>query len=272
MSEVQVDPPNFLVASPPQLLPWVEQIWYSRGELEVSRERVLPGASTDIVANLGPPMRLVEGDGVEHIIGTTVSGLLTKPIVLEHPAVHEAVGIRLSPHGIRAVLGVPAAALRDLVVDLPDVLESSIDELVQQCRQAHGGAARLQATMQWLSDRIARFGDTGDPLVRWATNAVNQTHGTIAIHTLQRESGYGATTFNQRFQDELGLTPKHYARLARFRAALDRLHPLTPLAELALDLGFTDQSHMNREFRLFGGTTPTEVLASRYPSGLTLAG
>ena len=57
----------------------------------------------------------------------------------------------------------------------------------------------------------------------------------------------------------------------RWDEALDRLDPEQPLAALALELGYSDQAHMNRDFRTLGDTTPTEVLAKRYPSGITLA-
>lgn len=103
---------------------------------------------------------------------------------------------------------------------------------------------------------------------RWTR--IEAGNGAISVAQLQRESGYGATRFNQRFTNEFGTSPKTYARLVRFRAALDGLDTSRQLAELALDLGYTDQAHMNRDFRTLGDTTPTEVLATRYADGLTL--
>ena len=84
-------------------------------------------------------------------------------------------------------------------------------------------------------------------------------------------SGYGATRFKSRFAAELGLTPKQFIRLVRFRQVLDSLHPDRSLAAVALAAGYGDQSHMNRDFRELGGTTPSDVLKNRYPAGLTLA-
>lgn len=90
---------SFAQIEPPELKPWVEVIWYSSGRLETLHERVLPAATCDIVVNLGAPMRLLEGQGSEHIVGSTTGGILTKPILLEHPTVHEAVGMRIAPLG-----------------------------------------------------------------------------------------------------------------------------------------------------------------------------
>jgi AraC-like DNA-binding protein len=260
-----------LAAEPPDLRPFVELIWHSKGILDAPLERVLPSATTDIVANLGDPMRLVDGAGEERIVSTTVTGLLTRPIVLRHPHWHEAVGARLSPLGIRAVLGIPAAAVRDLVVTYRDAIGAATDELVETCLRVEGPRARLGAAVSWFRRRVARFSGDGDALVGWATARVVASRGRLTVAALQRESGFGATRFNQRFRDELGVTPKQLARLVRFRAALDGLRPERPLADLATDLGYADQAHMNRDFRELGATTPSEVLACRYPLGLTLA-
>ncbi len=257
--------------SPPELRRWVEVAWYSSGELGLPRERVLPSASTDIVANLGADMRLVEGEGCARIRGTTVSGLQMRPVVLEHPVIHEAVGFRLTPCGIRGILGVPPAAARDQVVDISELLTSKIDALAQACLEVSGAEARLDAGLAWLRRQLHLSDAGGDALAYWTLGKIDASGGLLSIRELVRESGYGATRFVTRFRDELGITPKQYARLVRFRGALDQLAPGRCLAAMALELGFADQAHMNREFRAFTGASPREVLAARYPSGLTMA-
>ena len=172
---------ELLFAEPTELAPWVEAVWYSSGPLERLRERVLPSASTDIVANLGDPMSMDTGGSRRSITGTTVTGLMTRPFLLEHPPIHEAVGIRLSAHGLGAVLGVPTAAFTDLVVDLDVALGTTVDELVEVCRRAGSPDDRLDAAIRWLTSRIARFADQGDPLVWWASSQIEATHGGLSI-------------------------------------------------------------------------------------------
>lgn len=262
---------QLLTCAPPHLIPWIEQVWWSRGQLPTPCERVLPSATADIVVNLGPPMLLIRDDRVDPIVGTTVTGLITRPITLQHPHIHEAIGARLKPLGVRAVLGVPGAVVRDEVVDLSELVAQRCDTLAQVCHQHDTPQARLSAAVSWLSDQIAASDAPPDPLVQWAVAQIVSAHGAVSIRALQDASGYSATWFNQRFRDELGVTPKQLARLSRFRAALDGLAPDGSLAQLALRVGYTDQAHMHRDFRLLAGTSPMALLATRYTSGLSVA-
>jgi methylphosphotriester-DNA--protein-cysteine methyltransferase len=52
----------------------------------------------------------------------------------------------------------------------------------------------------------------------------------------------------KRFRRTVGTTPKHFASLSRLRAVVDRYRPGMPLGRLALEAGYDDQAHFNREF------------------------
>ncbi len=260
-----------ITASPPELRRWIELIWYSQGALPATQERVLPSATCELVVNLGAPMMLLQGRGEARMTGAIVSGLMTRPLVLGHPPVHEAIGMRVTPLGLRALIHAPAAALADEHVALSDVLETQHDALAARCRQGRTPHEVLALAIAWARERVASRPADPDPLVVWSVAQLMREGSDGRVDTLVRRSGYGATRFRQRFVDELGVTPQTFARLLRFRRALDRLDADTPLVGLALELGYVDQAHLCRDFQRFGATTPTQALASRNASGLTLA-
>ncbi|MDQ2863707.1 MAG: helix-turn-helix domain-containing protein, partial [Bacteroidota bacterium] len=68
------------------------------------------------------------------------------------------------------------------------------------------------------------------------------------------------------FQEKMGLTPKAYQRLIRFRNVYRDMQSLKTVggwAGLSYDLGYADQAHLIREFKEFTGFMPTELLSNK---------
>jgi AraC-like DNA-binding protein len=92
---------------------------------------------------------------------------------------------------------------------------------------------------------------------------VLRQQGRITVQAMARAGGVSRQHLAREFHDRLGITPKLYCRLARFQSGLAYAGCReADWARAAVDMGYTDQSHMIAEFRQFGGLTP-QMLASR---------
>ncbi len=76
----------------------------------------------------------------------------------------------------------------------------------------------------------------------------------------------------ERFRSVLGVSPKAYARLCRFEHASSLLDSLSAgsghsrtLADLAIEAGYYDQSHLTRDFVALAGMTPGTYLVGTSP-------
>lgn len=79
----------------------------------------------------------------------------------------------------------------------------------------------------------------------------------ISMAELAEMAGLSSTHFNRRFRQLLRVTPTEYLRSVRVQAAQGLLATTArTLAEIAVDVGFTDQSHFTRRFREVTGMTP----------------
>jgi methylphosphotriester-DNA--protein-cysteine methyltransferase len=96
------------------------------------------------------------------------------------------------------------------------------------------------------------------PAVAYAVRKLTAMSNAARIGQVQNESGYGAKRFIELFSGAVGLTPKVYSRIQRFQTVIDRIAhgDRVDWATVALDGGYCDQSHLNREFRVFSGVTP----------------
>ena len=63
----------------------------------------------------------------------------------------------------------------------------------------------------------------------------------------------------------VGVSPKRFARIQRVRYAL-ALRGRLPLARLAVEAGYYDQSHLTSEFRATMGVTPHSFISGQVPA------
>jgi transcriptional regulator GlxA family with amidase domain len=91
--------------------------------------------------------------------------------------------------------------------------------------------------------------------------AVIQSSGSVRVSELARQTGLGIRQFERRFAREIGISPKLYARIVRFEAALQRraVSPTTRWTEIAHALGYHDQMHMVHDFTRLSGDSPEAI-------------
>jgi AraC-like DNA-binding protein len=74
--------------------------------------------------------------------------------------------------------------------------------------------------------------------------------------------GVSERNLRRVFRDTIGVGPKTFARLERFRRALNaaRVREAPSWATIALDAGYYDQAHLIADFRAIAGVTPQALL------------
>jgi AraC-like DNA-binding protein len=166
------------------------------------------------------------------------------------------------------LLGVPMHELADRVTAIEDLLGREGDELPERLWEARTWPVRFALLDRLLARRL-EAGRGPDPGVEHAWARLVATRGAAPVEALAEEIGCGRRHLRGRFRRHTGLAPKVFGRILRFqRAAALLADPRGPsLCEIALDCGYYDQAHLNRDFRAFAGRTPTELLAARLPDG-----
>jgi len=79
----------------------------------------------------------------------------------------------------------------------------------------------------------------------------------ISLGELSREAGLSPYHLSRVFTRATGLPPHAYLTQSRIFRARELLAGITPIADIALDLGFADQSHFHRKFKSIVGVTPS---------------
>jgi AraC-like DNA-binding protein len=252
---------------PTHLAGLVEVVWYFKGPTSSVRKRVLPNGMVEMLVNFGEPYRTISGAGPELLKTSWLAGLQSGPMVSAQPPRQDVMGVRLCPAGAYALLDRPMREISELVVDLEDLVGRAADELGERCYDAASVEERLRRAADWMAERVMNSRGV-DPAIAWAAGRIDQSGGAVSIAELRRHTGLSKTRLAEAFRDQIGLAPKLYARVVRFRRAAALLQKgAEPLVDLALTAGYYDQPHMNAEFRELSGLSPREFLAARYPTG-----
>jgi AraC-like DNA-binding protein len=87
----------------------------------------------------------------------------------------------------------------------------------------------------------------------------------IEVGRVCRELGLSRRRFIQIFTEDVGMTPKRYARVRRFQRALAlaTASAAPRWTELALASGYFDHAHLCRDWLELTGVTPSEFVGLR---------
>jgi AraC-like DNA-binding protein len=240
-------------------------VWALEGETNGSRKRLFPDGSCYLLVNLGARLQVLDDPASKRLPSVCFVGPRSKPMLIVQPARQDIIGVTLTTMTARAVLGQPLREMRDLVVSANDCLGVGPDELAERCAESRSD--RLQIVATWVRDRLQRSRALSCKLA-FCSHEIERRGGVISIAELRATAGFSKARIATVFGNEIGLTPKKYARTVRFGRALKLLQKgAGSLASVASATGYFDQAHMAADFRRLGGLTAGEFLLRRYSTG-----
>ena len=252
-------PEGYIEHAPPASLREYVECFWTRGSApsRVTAEHIIPDGCVDLVLGYS------RATGPERPNAMLAVGTMTRPLVLRagDSRALAFVGVRFWPGRALPFLGVPAAELTDLRVDIGDLWpdrRATLEKL-----DGHEPAMVRHAFENVLIERVQRAGPL-DKTVDAAVRAILRAGGNLSIASLAPSLGVTRQHLARAFALHVGVPPKMFARVARVRRTLARARVSTSVdwAMLALDAGYYDQSHFASEIKEITGRTPSEWLAS----------
>lgn len=243
---------------------FVDTFWLYEGDAKQHKtQRILPTGTLELVINLQQDeLRFHDAErsgNCARFSGAIVSGAHGRGLTPVGES--SIIGVHFKPGGAFPFLGVPADELADTHVDLETLWGSSIARLRERLCEARTSTERFQllqhALLSRLSDGVEKHHAVSTALAIFGKN-----HAGSRVSEAAKYVGLSQRRFIQVFKAEVGLTPKLFSRIQRFQQTRTFIHQNTSIkwADLAIDLGYFDQSHLIREFLEFSGLSPTDYI------------
>jgi len=182
--------------------------------------------------------------------------------------------VYLTPETVQAVLSDAAERPSDLpwarspVIDDP-ALAAAILRLHRRFAEADAAGqplardAALIEVVAGLAQRhadwrpgFARGGDDSDAVARVHALIAEEYAEPLTLDRLSAEAGLSRFHLSRLFQRRYGLPPHAYQSRLRLAEARRLIAAGEPVAEVAVAVGFVDQSHLGRRFKAAFGITP----------------
>lgn len=240
---------------PEELRDSIKCFWHNTREAEElqSRFEVQPDGYAEIIFYFGSRISLVSNEGLQPLPSPFMMGLLNQPTIFQSEGRLEIIGIRCFPWTVFDLLGLPSGKDGVRIFEHPIArLQPLLNKWIEACRVDEA----LAELKQYFLDAQSGIG-TNNMLFK-AGVAMRSAKGTMPVSEVAEAANATVRTLERNFKQSSGYTVKDVSALIRFEQVRNHLwhHPDANLARLAHELGYTDQPHLNREFKRYSGTTP----------------
>jgi AraC-like DNA-binding protein len=168
---------------------------------------------------------------------------------------------RLHLGATEAVLGVPAAEVAGRIVALDELWgEAKTGRLLERLAATRSTSEAATIFESAIAERFAMAGGYGAQtrLVLAAADRLTKA----SVSAVAFDLGVSERHLRRVFRETIGVGPKTFAKLTRFRRAVRaaRAESHASWATIAAAAGYYDQAHLISEFRAIAGVTPRALL------------
>jgi AraC-like DNA-binding protein len=281
-----------VVAPSQRLAPFVRRFTVVETREEATRS-LLPEHGLVLGLRFGGSASLVCGDTATRVSDASLTGIVGEARVMRTSAGGGVVLAAFRETGAARFFAEPLHELFGKTLALDQVVpRAALARVRQRVMEASDNAQRIALLEQFLIARL--LPDDPDSIVEAAVRAIRRARGSLRIAALARELGISQDPLEKRFRRAVGTSPKQLATLVRLQRVIDevkrpgmgavtaapagwrssdgrsidegerRRPPVgrgtSPVAwsRLAIEAGYFDQSHFNREFRAVTGAAPQQ--------------
>jgi AraC-like DNA-binding protein len=228
---------------PPRLSETVECFWTLEPDGESVEHRIMPDGCIDVVLEDGRFL---------------VAGAMNRYQDLPLRPGQRITGVRFRPGMAASFLPAPMQEIADRMVPLRELtrIPSGFGDRIEAAADPAGAVRQFE--------QMLAAGRQPDTVQRVCAH-VALTHGQADLDWLAGQANLSTRQFRRLCLERAGVTPKRLCRIVRFRETARRLREdaVRSLADVALECGYYDQSHLTNEFREFSGRPPGRFLTSR---------
>ena len=265
---------SFSIIQPsPTLKPYIRHYWILQDDSAATvSERILPTGCIQMVFHKGNPLFSLKEKELQprYFIGGQATGFTD----IRSTGMIEMIVVVFQPYASKVFFHMPIYLFRGENVAVEDIEDKELAVLSGKISDTGNYEACIRLIEQFLFHRLSALPEYNAKRLSSVFYEIN-CRPQADIGLLADTACLSKKQFSRVFMEYVGTSPKDFIRIIRMQRALFIMqqNPQMNFAQVAYSCGFSDQSHMIKEFKFFSGYTPQEYLAvcapfSDYFSGL----
>jgi AraC-like DNA-binding protein len=167
------------------------------------------------------------------------------------------------PAGINQLMGVSAAELRDNIIRTEDLFGWQGLNLPAKLFEQSNVQGKLKILNAFFIELATKKVFVNQVLIDASVNFIFKNKGANSINQLVKHVGYTERHIERTFIECIGLSPKKFGNIVKLHSFLKLLKDKSThnnLTKISYEAGYSDQSHLIKEFKKYTGITPKEYL------------
>jgi len=180
---------------------------------------------------------------------------------LHIPKDYLAISVRFKPGALYKFIGKPMTYFVQKNEDAELVIGREIRILNEQLANTVSYEKMLSLIEDFLWGRILRLKENIHPIDKIGQFLLENPKS-FKLDELARVACLSASQLERRFLQQIGVSPKFYARICRFHKAylLKQRNPDFSWLDVAWETGYNDYQHMAKDFKAFANGTPNNFI------------
>jgi AraC-like DNA-binding protein len=255
----------FEVYTPLALAEAIQEIIYFHDYLPPARqERVVPTPGLFLVIELDGISRQILGNRRQSLIQEVdkgwISGLQRRFLTISAHEHSEMLAVKFSTLGAFGIINTPLSIFENQVVPATSLFGPEFLTLRQDLISSMSFQKKMACLESWLSTKYRPITGPAQELTKILVKLQSNPHQVMA--EIAADYPHSHRQLIADFKKYIGTTPKFFQRIVRFGSILSSIENKQTInwSELAYHWGFSDQSHLIREFQHFSGFAPSQFL------------
>lgn len=231
----------------PALVDYIDAFWVVE-EQQFSKTTILPDNCVDLIFNLGDDCKTEQGvltmqSGRSYLVGTMTASSQS----FLHSD-NKLIGVRFKPAAFSSFYSFTSLKeVTDRAIEFEQSLAPDLLRIEQHS---------FSYLNKFFLDRLTHPKHNLSAVIK----DIQTANGQVSIDSLAKSNHITTRQLERNFQRHIGISPKEFANITRFRHALSKIKnnmAEDSLLSIAFDCGYYDHAHLTNEIKRYTGLTPS---------------